>query len=150
MHSCLFPFFPFPVCWFGSSVRRAVLFVMQNGNYWMLYSQNHIVHSNHRCQTLQGGIMPLCWSFPFYLVWLKVTAIFNCASIMNDFFFCFQVAKRETFGNVHPISSVWSTHWSVMDFQTAPIAWMRKTAVSTFMNFLTEVFILNIICLTSI
>lgn len=65
----LFPFFPFPICWFGSSVRRAVLFVMQNESYWKFYTQN-LVHSNHRCPNSSRRNYAFVPKFPFlpYLI----------------------------------------------------------------------------------
>lgn len=71
----------------------------------------------------------------FLLCLIKAIGVFTFTSIAHNLSFCLQDVRREIFGNVHPVNSVWSTQSSVMGFQTALITWMKKTAVSTYWAF---------------
>lgn len=70
----------------------------------------------------------------FLLCLIKFIFTFMSTSIAHDCFFCPQAVRREIFGNAHPIGSVWRPQSSVMDFQTAPTARMRTTAVRASAN----------------
>ena len=108
-----------------------------------LYFQNYIFHGIQESKLVKKKeILPLyCHSF-FTLT--KAIGVFTFTSIVHNLSFCLQDVRREIFGNVHPVNSVWSTQSSVMGFQTALITWMKKTAVSPYWAFVNVIFLLNI------
>lgn len=141
MYNCLFIF----VSHFPS-----VTFNLFLGELYYLYCSTEIIkhfylnYIFHNIQSQNSLRKIMLYVIIFLHCLIKFIFIFTSTAIANDLFFCLQAVKREIFGNVHPINSVWNTHSSVMGSQTVLITWMKKTAVSAYVNLSAQHSILNI------